>query len=276
MTLAAISLMLHRPAIAEHVAYLQAEHAKASEKDKTKLDLALAAAYRQLQDWSHLQEVAARLLAGNPTSDTAFQLMASACLGLKDWPAWEKAIAARQARLPNDLVTLRSSASLASSRGDFARARSVLRGVIDSGKGNLADINNYSWFALFLDKVDPDDVSGLEHAITSSPNNTGFAPLHTLACLYATTGKGKEARDLLLKAMETAGYEEPDSEVWFGLGSIAQQYGLTDAAVADYRKVEKPKIFDLPDSSYQLAQRRLQELGPHSSVITMAEQELRP
>lgn len=160
--------------------------------------------------------------------------MASACLGLKDWLAWEKAISARQARLSDDLVALRASASLASSRGNFTLARSVLRGVIDSGKGNLADINNYSWFALFLDKVSAEDVSGLEHAITSDPNNTGFAAMHTLACLYARTGKGQEARDLLLKAMDTAGYEEPDGAIWLGFGSIAQQDGLTEVAVADF------------------------------------------
>jgi len=268
--------MVQSSAIAEHVAYLQEAREKASEKNQAKLDLALAAAYGQIHDWTHLQEVAARLLATNPTSDTAFRLMTTASLGKKDWTGWQKAIAARQARLPDDLVALRSSASLASSRGDFMQARSILRSVIDSGKGNLTDVNNYSWFALFLDKVSPDDVSGLEHAITSNPNSTGFAALHTLACLYAMTGKGKEARDLLLKAMDTAGYEEPDSEIWFGLGSIAQLYGLTYAAFADYRKVEKPKVFDLPDSSYQLSQRRLQELGGNNAAIAMAGQKVRP
>lgn len=125
-------------------------------------------------------------------------------------------------------------------------------------------------------KVSAEDVSGLEHAITSGPNNTGFAAMHTLACLYARTGKGQEARDLLLKAMDTAGYEEPDGAIWLGFGSIAQQDGLTEVAVADFRKVDKPKIFDLPDSNYQLAQRRLQELGSNNSVVTMAEQAPRP
>ena len=276
MTLAAVSLMVHSSAIAEHVAYLQAARAKAAEKDQGKLDVALAAAYAQIHDWSRMREVAARLLEANPSSDTAFYLMTAACLGLKDWTAWEKIVAARQARLPDDLIALRSSASLASSRGDFVQARSLLRSAIDSGKGSLTDVNNYSWFALFLGKVSADDVEGLEQAITSNLNNTGFAALHTLACLYATTGKGKEARDLLLKAMDTAGYEEPNSEIWLGFASIAQQYGLTDAAVADYQKVEKPKIFDPPDSSYQLAQQRLQGLGKNNSSMTMAEQKPHP
>jgi hypothetical protein len=54
MTMAAISLMVHSSAIAEHVAYLESARAKASEKNQTKLDLALAAAYGQIHDWNHM------------------------------------------------------------------------------------------------------------------------------------------------------------------------------------------------------------------------------
>jgi len=276
MKLAAISLMVNSSAIRGHVQYLRAAREKAPEKDRTKLDLALAEVYLKLEDWGRLRELARSLLAGNPASDVAFYLMTAASQGLKDWTSWEKAIAARQVRLPDDLSTLRSSASLASSRGDFAQARSVLRSAIDSGKGELGDVNNYSWMALFLDKVSSDDVSVLEHAIAANGSNSQFAALHTLACLYAATGGGKEARELLLKAMDTAGYDQPESAVWLGFGIIAQQYGLTDVAVTDYRRVEKPKGIDPPDSSYRLAWKRLQELGANDSPITLAEQQPRP
>jgi len=276
MKLAAISLMVNSSAIRGHVQYLRAAREKAPEKDRTKLDLALPEVYLKLEDWGRLRELARSLLAGNPASDVAFYLMTAASQGLKDWTSWEKAIAARQVRLPDDLSTLRSSASLASSRGDFAQARSVLRSAIDSGKGELGDVNNYSWMALFLDKVSSDDVSVLEHAIAANGSNSQFAALHTLACLYAATGGGKEARELLLKAMDTAGYDQPESAVWLGFGIIAQQYGLTDVAVTDYRRVEKPKGIDPPDSSYRLAWKRLQELGANDSPITLAEQQPRP
>jgi predicted TPR repeat methyltransferase len=83
--------------------------------------------------------------------------------------------------------------------------------------------------------------------------------MHTLACLYAEQDKSKEARDLLLKAMETAGLPEPDSAVWLVLGEIAEQYGETDAARAMYARVEKQEI-ETPSSNYAIAQQRLAAL----------------
>jgi len=276
MRLAAVALTVHSFAIRGNLEYLQAARNKAADKDRTNLDLALAEAYFKLDEWAQLKQVAGTLLTANPTSDVAFVLMTAACHGLRDWTSWEKAIAARQARLPDDLTALRSSASLASSQADFVHARSILRSAIDNGKGELGDVNNYSWMALFLGNVRSEDVSILEHAMAAKGDNAQFAELHTLACLYATTGKGKEARELLLKAMNTAGYDEPTSEIWLGFASIAQQYGLTDVAITDYRRVEKPNGIDAPDSSYRLALKRIQELGTDNSAITVAEQQPRP
>ena len=45
-------------------------------------------------------------------------------------------------------------------------------------------------------------------------------------------------------------------------GRIAEQYGERDIAIADYRKLQKPKEpLELPTSSYRLAQARLGILG---------------
>ena len=86
--------------------------------------------------------------------------------------------------------------------------------------------------------------------------NDNFAILHTLACVYAQAGKISQAREVLLKAMETLHVEEPNSEIWFGFASIAEQYGSFDAADAMYRRVEKPQ-FDYPGTSYVISQQRL-------------------
>ena len=85
--------------------------------------------------------------------------------------------------------------------------------------------------------------------------------MHTLACIYAAQGRTAEARDLLLKAMTVASLSEPDSSVWYVLGSIYDQYGVTDAAIEAYRKVEKPEVRIGPTSTGLLAQARLKALG---------------
>jgi hypothetical protein len=59
--------------------------------------------------------------------------------------------------------------------------------------------------------------------------------------------------------MDVLHLDEPNSEVWFGFGMIAEQYGVFDAAEKMYARVEKPKI-DYPGTSYALAQLRLASL----------------
>ena len=86
--------------------------------------------------------------------------------------------------------------------------------------------------------------------------------LHTLACLYAEAGKAKEAHDVLLRSMDDLNLDEPDDDYWYALGRIAEDYGERDVAIADYRKLEKPKeALAIPSSSYRLAQMRLKVLG---------------
>jgi hypothetical protein len=54
---------------------------------------------------------------------------------------------------------------------------------------------------------------------------------------------------------------EPDSEFWYALGRIAEQYGERDIALADYAKVTPPSDSALEyDSTYRLAQTRIREL----------------
>jgi len=58
--------------------------------------------------------------------------------------------------------------------------------------------------------------------------------------------------------MDLQNLDEPDSSYWYAFGRIAEQYGETETAAADYAKVTKPKNgYQLPDSTYQLAQTRL-------------------
>jgi tetratricopeptide (TPR) repeat protein len=56
--------------------------------------------------------------------------------------------------------------------------------------------------------------------------------LHTLACLYAEAGKTKEAREVLIQAMDLKELDEPDPDYWYAFGRIAEQYGEKEVALA--------------------------------------------
>ena len=80
--------------------------------------------------------------------------------------------------------------------------------------------------------------------------------------LYAEIGNTKDAHDVLLRAMDDWNLDEPNDEVWYVLGRIAEQYGEREIAIADYRKLKKPdEILAIPTSTYTLAQMRLKAMG---------------
>jgi Flp pilus assembly protein TadD len=125
-------------------------------------------------------------------------------------------------------------------------------------------MNEYAWNALLAPPVDQDAIDTARRA-NDLTKNANFGILHTLACLYAETGQTSQARELLLKAMDTADLEEPNSEIWFGFGKIAEQYGESDAARSMYGRVQK-NVTPYPGTSYVLAQQRLEALKPASAA----------
>jgi tetratricopeptide (TPR) repeat protein len=268
MRLAALALLVDSAAIGGYVEELKSARARAKAPDATRLDLLVAGAAIKTKNWPLLQEVALRLFADVPASDTAFQFVASASIFTHDWGAWQKAIAVRLARVPDDRVAIRSSAALAEGQGDFAKARAILRPLIDKNQAEMSDFNQYTWNALFLGNVTNEDVSLLQRAIAEK-RDSSYAEIHTLACLYAEIGKTKEARELLLRAMDSGGMDEPNDPIWFGFGRIAEQYGLSTAALSLYRRVGKTEgLDDVPTSTYSLARLREKQLNTVASVPT--------
>ena len=53
---------------------------------------------------------------------------------------------------------------------------------------------------------------------------------------------------------------QPDPEVWFAMGLVYENDGLSDAAIAAYRRVEKPDAPLNPTDTWVLAQKHLQQL----------------
>jgi tetratricopeptide (TPR) repeat protein len=256
--LAALALTLQKPDSKTPLA--PAVTAYAASPGDVDLTLLLACAYANRHDAANTQLYLDKLLAKYPDSITAITMQGTLYDQTRDYTAWRALLDRRLAKRPADHDLLSQAAYEAQSEHDFARARATLQKLIDSGKATDNDFNSIAWLGLFDDHADAKSIEAGQQAVTLSKSGS-FADLHTLACLYAAAGKTTEARELLLKAMAVSYVSEPNSEVWFGFGSIYEQFGADDAAIAAYRKVDKPdSTFIGATATWNLAQAHLRSL----------------
>ena len=267
MTLAASALMVGtKPTAAQGVKLLEdARKGATTNRDKMNIEIALAEGYGELEDFARLLEVASDLVKEVPESRTAFMTNVEALIGLN---RYDDALALADARLKlleGDSDALQAKMRVEASRGNYAAARASIQKLIDQGKGDASLLNSMAWFALYTGNADQADVATATKAAQMDQNNPAI--LHTLACVYAETGKTKEAHDLLLRAMDDLNLDEPDDDYWYAFGRIAEQYGEHEVAVSDYRKLEKPKnAMEISTSSYQLAQNRVKAMGTEATA----------
>ncbi len=232
-----------------------------SDAEKTSFDLALARAYAKLEKPEALLPVAQRLLQAAPKSAAAFRLTQEALHRTQRWSDAERLAQDRLRLLPDDVDALRSLVEAGMRQGQFAKVEQHHARLVEVGKVQAMDYNQLAWAALLSDASIPAAIEAAERGTMLSQNKQADI-VHTLACLYAEVGRSSEARERLLHFMELEGLEEPDAGAWFGFGRIAEHFGMRDAAVAAYRRVEPPKDkAQATTSNWALAQRRLQGLG---------------
>lgn len=260
MMRAAASLVADHPGIHEQLPALEADlKSVASDQDRLNLQLLLGRAYATAQDGAALKSISSDVIAKYPDSYVAIGYVIDADALLKDWTRSNSILAAQLARHPDDEMLLRLKARSAEAQGDFALARATRQKLFDNGKATAGDYNAYAWSALFDNKIDADVIKAAQQSNMLS-HNASFGDIHTLACIYASQGRTADARDLVLKAMTAENLSEPNSEIWYALASIYEQYGETEAAIEAYRKVEKPEGAIPPTSTWLLAQARLKKL----------------
>lgn len=231
-----------------------------NETDKLNLQLALLNGYSSLEDYGRLHGIASVLLKQYPESKRIFFYEQFALLGLGKFQEADALAEDRLKRMPDDIDAMRALVHSATAREDYALAHERDRSIAEAGKEEASDLNGLAWLSLFTGKVTDADVDSAVKAARTSQNSNA-AILHTLGCIYAETGKTKEAREVLIQGMDLLSLDEPNPIYWYAFGRIAEQYGEREIAKADYARVTKPReAMQIPESSYRLAQNRLKAL----------------
>ena len=258
---AAAGLMAEGDATSATADLLRGCREKAEAAQQATLDVALAHTLRSLGRLDELSALAQQLLAAAPTSQHAFELAAGALTGSDRWEEAGRLAEERRQRDPDDAPALRVLSAFDRRQGDFDGSEKKLVQLVDTGRATAADYNNLAWLALVRDRVDDHSIERAQRAATLS-RYADHEPLHTLASLYAETGRTAEAYRILLQAVGTLADEEPISPDWYVLGRLAEQYGLPDVARRYYEKIEAPGPRENgATSAHALARRRMEALG---------------
>jgi tetratricopeptide (TPR) repeat protein len=261
ITLAAASLMVQsRRTARSGISVL--EHAKTgavSESDLENIELALMIGHAILQDHEESIAAATALMRRAPSSQRLFFQRAASLRALKRFDEADQLARDRLKSAPDDLAALRTLELDWAAQGNYVAAyEQALRIAANSDSGS-SDINQAAWLSLFFSRPGGPDIDSATRAVQAAENSP--ANLHTLACVYAELGKTKEAREVLLQAMDARALPQPDAIHWYALGRIAEQYGEREIALADYAKVTAPTDpTTLWLSTYHLAQIRVAAL----------------
>jgi tetratricopeptide (TPR) repeat protein len=263
MRIAALSLMTGSMDVKPYLTELAAAREKASGQRQTDLDLLLALSADGAEQPEIALTAARRLLDQEPDSLIALRLAGESLLTTGDTTGWQKLLAPLLAKKPKDHDLLSQQARAYVMANDFVAAQATEQKVLDSGKADSSDYNSFAWMGLFHDTIGEDIIKAAQQANMLSKNSS-FAELHTLACVYAAAGRTTEARQVLDQAMYAGNMSEPDSEVWYALGLIYEQYGARTAALEAFHRVEAHELDDHttidPESTYVLAQARIKNL----------------
>lgn len=263
MRLAGISLLAASMDAKPYLAEIAADREKASGQRQTDLDLLLAFAAMSSEQPAIGLPAAKRLMEQEPDSVVAMNLAGQDYELQNDAASWQAMLAPRLKKKPDDRDLLAAQIRAYELAHDFKAAQATAQKVLDSGKATIGDYNNYAWIGLFHDDLGDDITKAAQQAVQMG-KNSGFAELHTLACVYAAQGKTTEARQVLDEAMYAGNMAEPNSAVWYALGLIYEQYGAKTAALEAYRHVQAHEFDDHTyigsSSTYVLAQDRIREL----------------
>jgi len=251
---------------AEGIAVLEpALKEAANDSEKLNISLGLLDGYSALHQYDSLYALASELAKDYPDSKRLFLDRESALRGRGKYAEADTLAEDWLKREPGDVQALRAQMMSAVSAENYALARERAIRIIQMEKAESGDYNSQAWYSLFTGKTDASDVDAATKAAQLS--KTSASTLHTLGCAYAEVGKTREAREVLIQAMDLLNLDGPDDNYSYAFGRIAERDGELQAAETYYNAVKKPALAEvIPGSSYRLAQTRLGEVSKQARV----------
>jgi hypothetical protein len=233
-----------------------AKTASGDAAEKLSIDIGLLNAYFHAENYDRLYVLASEMAEAYPESKRVFSLRETALRHLARSPEADQRAQEMSKRLPDDVEVQREFVFNAVAREDYKLAHQLGGQMVASGKAEASDLNGLAWNSLFTGAPGKEDLDAATRSVQMAPSS--FGNLHTLGCVYAEMGNTKEAREVLIQAMDALKLDEPEDNSWYAFGRIAEQYGETSVAAADYKRINKPKqAAEIAGSSYRLAQLRL-------------------
>jgi tetratricopeptide (TPR) repeat protein len=263
MRIAGYALLAATESAEQYLPVMAEQCATAFPQQPQDCNLLLLTAQFWSRHWAEALKLSAPMLLEHPRSHIALFYTAVSQGQLKQYTALQHTAETALALEPNGADTLRLLSQANAFSYKYGQAETYLKKLQDEGKADASDYNSLAWLSLFAGHVDDDAVHAAQQGnlLTKSEN---FAILHTLACLYAATGKSEQARQTLLQAMDVDALQEPNSSAWYAFGAIYENYGLTNAAIAAYKQVEpQENEMSRAEDTYLLAQQRLTLLTGH-------------
>jgi tetratricopeptide (TPR) repeat protein len=154
---------------------------------------------------------------------------------------------------PDDVTLLRDRVRAAVA-GPWDKAQPWLDKLLASPEATIQDINNVAWTHLFFD---PDPTTAKQLGVRAEQMAKPL-PAHvanTLAAIAAESDDPYAAWRYVERSFEG---NDPREDDWYVIGRIAESYGLTEDAIAAYKRV-KPNLRPGP-TGYAFARRGLKRL----------------
>jgi tetratricopeptide (TPR) repeat protein len=219
-------------------------------------DWMLASDYMEVANWTdleeHAKEWATRSKQRAEGEIVAMRARALAHLGRFDEA--DQVLSEALKASPSDKELQMGQIEIACGHGQLQRAAQLADALAKPPDADAQELNDAAWVK-FLEGSDLGNAKLIAHrALQVDAKSTNI--LNTMAAIEAETNELAEAKQNL-----DAGFsDEPLPGDWYVHGRILEQLGLTDDAIAGYRKVTAKHDNLMPDSQ-DLAARRLKGLG---------------
>ncbi|MFZ5444402.1 MAG: DUF3857 domain-containing protein [Myxococcota bacterium] len=194
--------------------------------------------------------------------DAALLLQVSA---LQDLGRHKEALALLDKALvkaPRDRLLREFKSDLLPKLGEFEKSRAINRELAAEVEPQRAAgyLNDAAWWSLFS-TVDDAAVQEIERSLQI---NATSGSVNTAACVYATAGKYDSAAQEMLRMARSWDTEREHTlhpSYWYARGLVAEGFGRLDTARALYKRVTKEEKSSSPADVWNLAQKRLTQLG---------------